>query len=316
MRPLIFLALPACVVAPLDTGGAAPAVDLRFEIPVPAAGGLQWVLPDAVIPAGTDSTRCFVDTYDGVDIGVNNIATYQAEGYGHHLLFWTGEVDPDLYPDGSVFDCSDPTTMSGWLPLFIVHADRVENGAVVAVADLPDGMATALDEGTRLVIQTHYLNASPDPILVRDVVNFEVVPEDEVEVWAAAWGHGVTDMPVPPGESTITFDCTWSQDVNLLWTFGHMHQRGTALSLDHTTPTGTTRLYDVPEWDPEYRDTPPLVSWDMPGHPVAAGDVFTTTCSWFNEEDTELNYPDEMCATAGLAWPTRIPLYCNPMPAG
>ncbi|MDP2306620.1 MAG: hypothetical protein Q8P18_11415 [Pseudomonadota bacterium] len=316
MRHLALLALAACGnPAGITDTADIPAVDARFTIPAPPEGGLQWVLPDAVIPPSTDSTRCYVDSYDGEDIGVNTITTYQAEGYGHHLLFWTGDVDPELYPDGSVFDCGNPATMSGWMPLFVVHPDRIEGGAVIAMSDLPDGMGISLDGGTRLIIQTHYLNTTPDPLLVRDAVNFAVLPEAEVEVWAAAWGHGVTDMPVPPGESSLAFDCTWAEDVNLLWALGHMHQRGTALSLDHVTPGGTTRIYDVPEWDPAYRDTPPLLEWDMPGYPVAAGDVFTTRCAWFNETDTELNYPDEMCATTGIAWPSKIPIICNPMPA-
>jgi hypothetical protein len=317
--PALLLLLSACTPADGDASADTAAdatVDVRFPIPDPPPGGLQWVLPDAVIPASSDTTRCYVDTYDGDDIGVNSIATYQAEGYGHHLLFWTGDVDPEIYPDGAVFDCGDPATMNGWLPLFIVHADHAENGATIATADLPDGMAIALDAGTRLVIQTHYLNTSPSPILARDAVNFEILPEDDVVTWAAPWGHGITDMPLPPGEATThTFSCTWPQDVHLLYVFGHMHEHGTAFSLDHISSGGTERLYDVPEWDPLYRDTPPLLTWDLPGYPVATGDTFVTSCSWFNDTDAALDYPHEMCAAAGIAYPTRIPLYCNPSPA-
>jgi hypothetical protein len=313
MRALLLLpALAACAAEPEPGDSAADAVDKRFDIPDVADGDLQWVLPEQVIAAGEDVMNCYVDTWDGADLGVNRVETWQAEGYGHHLLIWTGEVDPDLYPDGSTFDCSDAQAMSGWLPLFIVHPDRVESGAEVAVADLPDGMGLALEGGSRMIIQSHYLNASVDAIRVQDAVNLEVMPEDEVETWAAAWGHGITNLDLPPGaRTTETLACGWPESVNLLYLFGHMHEHGAALTLDHTTTAGTTRLYEVPGWTPEYRDTPPVTTFEMPGYPVAAGDVFTTACSFDNDGDETLGYPEEMCATAGIAYPSRLPLFCN-----
>ena len=32
----------------------------------------------------------------------------------------------------------------------------------------------------------------------------------------------------------------------------------------------------------------------------------------FNDTDAELNYPHEMCASVGIAYPTRLPIFCNP----
>ena len=320
MSRLTALALPAalllaCGADPADSADALNATDLRFDVPAMPTGGLQWVMPEALIEPYTDTMACYVDSYQGETVGVSAIETYQAQGYGHHVLFWTGEVDPDLYPDGSVFDCTDPRTMSAFLPFFIVQPDREADGATIASAKLPEGMGIGLDSGTRFIIQMHYLNTTGETLRVRDVVNFSVMPESSVEVWAAPWGHGITSMPLPPGEeTTIAFDCDWPSDVNLLNVFGHMHQYGTKLSLDHTNEAGTSRLYDVPTWTAEYSDTPPATNFDLPGYPVKAGDVFRTSCTWFNDTDRTLDYPDEMCATTGIAYPSRVSMYCNPRP--
>lgn len=316
---LAFVALLVGCAAPATDDGAgdvaADAVDLRFDLPTVEGDDLMWVTDEMVIPAYAETQLCTVDTYEGPDIGASAIATYQADGYGHHMLFWTGEVDPLVYPDGSSFDCLDPSTMSGWLPLFIVEPDRSEGGAVIATADLPDGMATLLRSGTRLIIQSHYLNPTAEDVLVQDAVTFETTAEDAVETWAAAWGHGITDMPLPPGQATTyAFDCEWPEDVQILSAFGHMHEHGTALSLDHTTADGATRIYDVPEWDVDYRDTPPVGRWDLPGLTVEKGDVFTTSCSFFNSSDAPVDYPFEMCATTGMMYPSRTAMFCNPRP--
>jgi hypothetical protein len=174
-------------------------------------------------------------------------------------------------------------------------------------------MGSPVRAGTRIVIQSHYINTSADPVLVRDVVNFETIPEDEVEVWAAPWGLGLTDMPLPPGEETTsTCECEWPEDVQILSMFGHMHERGTAMYMDHATEAGTERLYDVAAWDPEFRDTPPVIHHALPGLAVKAGDASTTSCAFFNSEDTELDFPYEMCAMTGMMYPSRTPMSCNP----
>ena len=287
--------------------------DVRFDVPAAPERGFQWVMPDIEVPAFADQHTCIAGTYDGPDIGANQIETYQADGYGHHLLVWTGEVDPDLYPDGAAFDCADPSTMSGWLPIFIVHPDRSESGAVIASAMLPEGMGISLESGTRTITQVHYLNASDHAIRTRDVVNVTSIPAEDVATWAAPWGDGLTDMPLTPGEATtLTFDCAWPKAVSLLTLFGHMHQHGSSFSVDHLAGDSSVRLMDIPEWDPTYRDTPPLTEWEMPGLPVAAGDVFRTSCTFYNDDDHELNYPDEMCASAGIAYPSKTPMFCNP----
>ena len=90
-----------------------------------------------------------------------------------------------------------------------------------------------------------------------------------------------------------------------------MHEWGTSITLDWTTEEGTDRLYEVPEWKTEYRDWPVVADYQPLGLEVKAGDVFTTTCNWFNTTDREMVFPEEMCSNAGMAYPSMLPIICS-----
>jgi hypothetical protein len=306
----LFLAatlLSACTTGAIDDD----VVDRRVELPDPGDAGLQLVMPEAVVEPYSDVQNCTLMTYDGPDVGITEVTTYQAAPYGHHLLLFGTRLDPAEYPDGTTFDCSDPATMQLVDPLFFTEPWDQTDDVVRTHLLLPGELALALEEGQRFLAQSHYVNSSDAPMLVQDGINFATVDPDTVETWAAPWGHGTTEMPLAAGQgTTLELQCNWADDVSLLSLMGHMHERGRAFSVDHTTASGTTRLYEVENWSAEYRDTPPVTSWELPGLAVAAGDVFTTTCEFWNDTDEELNYPDEMCASFGIAWPARDALLC------
>jgi hypothetical protein len=90
-----------------------------------------------------------------------------------------------------------------------------------------------------------------------------------------------------------------------------MHEWGTAFSTDHTVGETTERIYEVQDWDLEFRDEPPRVDFGETGRALGVGDVLTTTCTWEGNEE-EIVFPYEMCASVGIAWPLTVPLVCDP----
>jgi hypothetical protein len=301
------LLLGACADAAEDDG----IVDRTVELPAPGPDGAQLLLPEAVVEGYADTQLCTLLTWDGPDVGVTAVTTYQAAPFGHHLLLYGTRLDPDAYPDGTTFDCADPATMQLVDPLFFTEPWEEDEELVTTRLELPGALALRLDQGQRFLAQSHYVNSGPDPIRVQDAVNLTLVEADTVETWAAPWGHGTTDMPLPPGaDTTLELRCAWSSPVNLLSMMGHMHEAGRSFSVDHQSGDTTTRLYEVETWTAEYRDTPPVSSWELPGLPVAEGDVFTTTCAFHNDGDETLDYPEEMCASFGIAWPAEQSLLC------
>jgi hypothetical protein len=290
------------------------AVDLRREFPDAPEGGIQLLTPDYTIEAFSEAQFCWFTRWDGGDIGINYQATYQSDN-GHHVVLLKTLADEDDFPDDAVFDCSDKDTLPMTDMEPIIFGRGIESAGTdnESTLELGEGMAVNLNEGTRMIVQSHYVNPTPDAILVKDAINLGLIPEDQVEIWAAPFAHTVLDFEIPAGEiATIEFDCTWEDDATVLFLGGHMHDWGKAFSLDWTSGDTTERIYEVEEWNVEYRDRPPIHEYGDGDFTVAAGDVFSTSCTWDNTTDHTLGFPEEMCVTFGFAYESKLPLICAP----
>ncbi|HHO52124.1 MAG TPA: hypothetical protein ENK18_14930 [Deltaproteobacteria bacterium] len=313
---VVGLALIGCRPDVTLTGSSstqAEAVDHTIEWTTDRPGAVAFLSPIYTVPPYTDQTMCYFDTYDGEEAAVFWAGFYQNLDFGHHVVLMSSEADEDDWPDGTIADCTETSAeiMVDARP-FLFASDLT--GALQPEMNLPEGMAVKLKEGTRFVIQSHHINTTGDPILVNDAVFLETRDVSEVETFAAPWVHTETDLEIPPGESlSLEVDCAFDEDVTLLSLLGHLHEWGTSYAVDHHRADGSVeRLYDIPEWDVQYRDAPPINTYEADPFPVAAGERFVTTCSWYNDTDEPLTFPYEMCATVGFAYPLTVPIICEP----
>ncbi len=121
-----------------------------------------------------------------------------------------------------------------------------------------------------------------------------------------------SDLHIPAGSYELQITCVFEEDYDMLYLLGHMHEWGTSFRIDHNKLDGSTdTLYELPVWDVQYRDNPPITRWDE-GFPIAAGESFTTTCVWDNDTSAELTFPFEMCVTTGMVYPSTVPVLCEP----
>jgi hypothetical protein len=284
---------------------------------------VDWTtdVPDAIavqtgvyeIPPYTEQMLCAFATYSGDDVGIVRAEFYQNQSFGHHVLLMQSEADEDDWPDGTVADCTDsnPDIMVDSRPF--LFAQDVEEGSAPLMT-LPEGLAVELEAGTRFVIQSHYMNTTPQAIQVNDAVFLEPTDPDLVETWAAPWVHAQTDFLIPAGDAlSLEVECTFDRDVYLLSLFGHMHQWGTSYSVDHLkVDESVERIYDIPEWYERYRYPPPIQAFELYSFPLKTGEHFVTTCAWHNDTDEDLVFPFEMCATVGFAYPLTATLICQP----
>jgi Copper type II ascorbate-dependent monooxygenase, C-terminal domain len=314
MRLLLLpLLLAACAEPAGDTGAAA--VDLRRDFPAAPEGGLQFVTPEYTISPYSEEMWCTFLTYDDVTVGLHAQYTYQSD-MGHHIVVNATNADPDEYPDGSVRECTQTSDlpMTDMDPLMVGGVLGTEENEHEGALELPDGMAARMSSGTRLLLQSHYVNTTADPILVQDAVNFDLIAEDDVETWAAAFVHLETSHPIPAqSDHGINFTCPWEEEeLNILFLGGHMHEWGRAFRTDMTRDGKTSTIYEVAEWDPVYRDAPPYDYYDPGEFPVRSGDSFTTYCEWTNDTDEVIDFPGEMCVTFGMLYPYKVPIVCDP----
>ncbi len=328
MRPFVALAalLAGCSTEEAndkvgDSGaGEVDAVDLRRSFPDPPSDGSTEMLvyepPDYIIPAYAEKQFCWFGTYDGPEVGIVYNAMYQAPS-GHHVVMLTTSADPDVYPDGEVFDCTE----AGSFPMEDMDPNFIGSGELQETEDgsqgefwLPDGMGAVLKPGQRYVIQSHYVNYQGDDILVNDRMVYGVKPAAEIQTWAAPVIHVATDLSIPAGqEHSTSFECEFEDDYNVLFLGGHMHEYGTRFSLDHIKEDGSEEvLYDIPVWDPVMRDAPPFNDYLDAPLAVKAGESWRTNCTWFNTEDHALGFPSEMCVTFAMAYPARVAVTCDP----
>jgi hypothetical protein len=312
---MILLFALACVApAPSDEPSVDDTVDLRLsdaDVPLEAGATQElWWGPEAVIQPGEDKMFCIFGTYTGDDAGVHALDTFQ-NGYGHHLLLMGTTASALDFPDGTVADCSaeGDLSMADLEPLVLPTGGSVGGEwAEIGVA-LADGMAVKLDAGQRWVLQGHTINTTGEPLRVRDVARLTLLEEDAVETWAAPFVLNADDFTIPPGEAhTLTFDCPVETDLTALYLTGHLHEWGTSFRAEHV---GVGTLYDIPEWDPSWRDAPPVERFDGAGYPLAAGDTLRTTCSWFNDTDEPLAFPTEMCASVMVVYPQLTAIICD-----
>lgn len=305
---LIALTLLAC--GPADTTEEGP-LDARLEYPAPSEGGVGWVTPDYEVAPYTDIQFCTVFTYEGDDAGVIGGQFLQNRDYGHHTVILVSNEREEEIPDGSVWECTETHQMRMENTEPLLFGNQLSEGLAELV--LPDGLAVKLRAGSRILMQSHYINATDEPVLLNDAINLDLIPADDVETWTAPWIHIDNGLDLPPGESTVTIDCEFDQELNLLSMLGHMHEWGTSFSVEQVHEDGSTELlYDIPEWDVSFRDLAPTNEWAPGEFTVRPGDRFRTTCNYYNDTADNLGFPEEMCVSVGMAYPAVVPVMCEP----
>jgi hypothetical protein len=251
---------------------------------------------------------CYYGTYTGETVGVNFVQPFVSP-YNHHTFIQAAQDDDPA--DGELVDCSDYDGMERTTPLFDIAGNSLT--ADGNYLPLPDGVAIKLESGRRWLIEAHFVNPTPDPIRVNVAFNLGVVPEEDVEIWGASYQFDLGPPDIPAGEEiTQSFACAFPSEVSVLTLMGHMHQWGQDISIDRVneSESESERIYTVDEWEDEYRDHPPLDTYEVGELVLEEGQHLRTTCHWFNTSEMDLGFPDEMCSVKGIVAPMETPLFC------
>ncbi len=267
------------------------------------------------VQPGQDVMMCLFATYTGPTVGLHDVHTWQGAG-GHHLQIM-GTTTPAIdVPDGTLADCTSVGgvfNMADLEPIGITNGGNVDGKEIEISMPLPEGMAFELKTGQRYVMQSHYLNTTQDTFTVRDLAVLTTMAEADVTTWAAPLVYNDSNFSIAAGSAgTSTFDCTTEHDWNFLYVLGHMHEWGTAFSVERVeADASTTSFYSIPEWDPVYRDAPIIDYYPDDSLFVPAGTTYRTTCNWFNDTDTEMVFPYEMCVTVNIVYPQKATVICD-----
>lgn len=310
---MVLWLLHACASGPAgsDDTDAVVVTDLRLDEDdvVLDDGEELWFGPEVEIAPYEDKMICLFTTYTGPDAGIIGLETLQAD-FGHHFVLMATSTPETTYPDGTIADCTDTSDMPMTDLEPLVVAQPAE--AHVTRLELPPGFATRLASGQRLILQSHYINTTDAPILVRDVMTVALAPTEEVETWVSALAINHASFSLPPQqETTSSYECALDETYEALFLTGHMHEWGRAIRFDAIVDGEAQNLFAIDEWEVTYRDAPPIFAYDTGEMVLEAGVPLRTTCTWFNDTDDALTFPHEMCTSVGMVYPSMVPIICS-----
>jgi hypothetical protein len=242
MRPAT-LALPLLLLAACggDPEPASPDADAPLLEPPPLGEGRQLAM-DVTIASGDETEQCQYLVVDD-ELEIVRFEHRYTTGSHHLLLYQTDLAAGDV--DGEMFDCTGAQLtelgVSG-----IAYAAQVPDGELAYPADV----GLRVEPGTVLLIQTHYLNASPASLDAEVRLNLwyasEPIAEEAGTLFFYDWA-----IVVPAGEpASARMRCVVPEDVDLIFGMSHMHRRGVGYQAFLETGEGEpTMLFETQRWE-------------------------------------------------------------------
>lgn len=305
MRTIFFALLG--IGAAACAGDDAPVFMEGFEPPPPGEGEIQFVSPilEDMAP-GADITLCtYLDPDLSFEDTVDVVAGrgYQSMLGGHHAILYTAERNRPI----GTHECTDDDMVNA---RFLVGAGGGDAGG--AYADIPEGLAYQIDAGRQLMVQTHWINTTTQPIDGQAAFNIRVQPPSDEVQHAQLMNWLTTDISIPAGgTAAVRGDCVVQQDLNFYLMGGHAHEHGTRVTLTHTPAGGEPTVFYDEEWVEYYTFDPPRISMDVAAPMVVrAGDTLSVDCTYDNPGSEALGFPTEMCVGFGFYFPATRQIDC------
>jgi hypothetical protein len=271
-------------LAAVGCGGSHALVD-----PGPApANGIQIVLdPVKNLAPGSDNEICtWTNLVADHDLYIKSVQGLQSKS-GHHVLVYKTDV---VQPAGLTRPCRNEDQTS----FRYVGAAGGEGQSMKNTA--PGSLAYIVEKGYQIVVNHHYINATPQPLDAQSVLNLYFTDPGVQVTRTGGLAIVDTNFMLPPGNPTLDIHCTMNQDVKMWQHIPHMHNYGQEITVDHTPIGGAKeRLYDT-AWTPEYQFNPPATLAD-PTAPIQfhSGDTVDVHCIWNNTTSSVLTFGIEMC---------------------
>lgn len=297
LGPLFALALGACGS---DDGTLKPP---------PPGQGTQLEMTSMLAP-GQEIERCrfFVAPAEGLYIRRDEVRYTPGS---HHVLLYrtpyksipTQDFRGQARDTSGVFDCPDGAGAYFQITGVIGGAQSARGDSMV---DLPAGVAVYIPGGSVLLMNTHYLNASPSPVETSARINLYTIPKEQMKQEAGVLFFYNPFIRVPSlGAASARMRCPISRDITLVNAQSHMHARGMNYVADFLPAGGTSgeRLYEGTEWENV------AVKHFGDGKPLAAGSAIDYRCDYRNRESREVTQGpsahDEMCMFIGAYYPRQ-----------
>lgn len=283
----------------------------------PAAGQGVQLRMTAEIGPGVEAELCQFVKAPAEGIYINRDEVRYTPGSHHFLLYLTSYDEiPTAKEDGTqvdtsgVFDCSDGPT-NGWEVEKLVGGSQNADGT--SMVSFPPDVAMHVRPGAVLLMNAHYVNASPETIQPEVAINLHSIPADQVrEEGDLLFLYHPFIKVGAQSSRRARVRCQVRSDITISNVQSHMHARGVGY---------TASLSDgVPFYENDRWEGVPVKAFEG-GFNVSAGEVLDYTCEYNNAGQTDIfqgpRSTDEMCMLIGSYYPADpLTASCAPEPEG
>ena len=258
--------------------------------------------PPMIVPAGEDVSFCTnIDFVAPTDVLAKEIRGAQMRG-GHHAgLYANVAPSDDFEPAPCPDDMSNLRYVAG------------AGGAGGSYSALPAGVALRMSAGTQAMIQSHYINPGTEPIVVMDMVELVYTTEEESPTIVDPFAIIQADFEVPVGAKGYSAEtiCEVDRPLDIYMLLGHTHENGVNFDVHLAPADGSAEqlLYHATDGK-LLRENPEIKMYSDPMK-FAVGDKIRVTCTWDNETDVPLEWPEEMCVSLMYYGPGEGWLTCD-----
>lgn len=283
--------------------------DVKLD-PPEAGKGFQLQIAPFDVPEGVETQRCFFfEIASDTPVFVSRFEIAQNPGTHHMNIFRVRTLKGlDGAPGESVAEgeCWKSVNWSDW-PL-VVNSQESDPGGLGSLPDghtrwdMPADVAMRFEPHEKIMLQTHYVNASTQktPLKARVLVNFHTMPEAQVKAEVGTAFATNQSIRVCPGETGKYFESTCklstTDPITIIGANSHFHSRGKKFEIsvmDPAAPTSSTPpFYTSTNWH-----DPPM-EWALKV-PVPAGGGFRYRCEYDVPQTACGNADDGCCYTFG-----------------
>jgi hypothetical protein len=301
---LFLAACPALAACGSEEIDPVPVEEDVLLAPPPEGQGVQYQMTTKLEP-GTEAEHCKFVLAPAEGMYVNRDEVRFTKGSHHFLLYETPYTSiPTKMENGEaidtsgVFDCSQGATFGFQVTKLIGGSQNADGDAFL---NFPSDVAMRVEPGRVLLMNAHYINATPGILEPEVRINLHTIPAEQVKEQGDIlfWYNPFIKVGAK-STARAHMKCMIHADITLMNVQSHMHARGTGYAA--ALPEGEP-FYTNAEWEGV-----PVKRFD-PGMKIAAGTWIDYYCDYNNAAANDVyqgpRSTDEMCMLIGSYYPAN-----------
>jgi hypothetical protein len=244
------------------------------------------------VPAGKEVFKCqTLANPFGHDVDIKTYEEHMTTGSHHMFLFFVPGAT-----DGAIEDCPGGG--------FEFHPYPFSAQSPDLTLTYPENVGSVIPASMGFMLNAHFVNAGATDYQATLKVTLHVaapgtVTEHAGVVFMNQYGINISPSNMP---QTATATCTLPQDMTVIGSGSHMHQRATGF----TATDGTQTLYQTDSWNN------PVPKVYMPALQLTKGTNVTFSCTYVNDTGQALTFGEYaqtnvMCIYTMAFYPTLDP---------